>query len=222
MNRKLSMMILTLLLALTVTACSCSTTNTGNKASPKPPAVTATPLPSPVQTPEVSPTAPEGTPGGMTGDMNGATADGMNGDTAGDMPQIAPEGGPEQSPGSANGPTMVGIDVSKLITELEKLSEVDTAAVVAQGGRAVVGLNFDAQYQGTLTDRIEEMVISAVSSVESMLTDVAVTADPALIEQIRALASDTDGKEMTADQITQFDEIYRKIKPEKNSENTAQ
>lgn len=211
MNRKVSMLILTLLLALAVTACSCSGGSTKATPSPKPPAVTATPLPSPVQTPEVSPAAPDGLPDGMTG--NGS---------AGDMPQTAPDGGSEASPGATEGPSMMGIDVAKLIIELEKLSEVDTAVVVAQGGRAVVGLNFDAQYQGTLTERIEEMVVSAVSSVESMLTDVAVTADPALIEQIRTLSSETNGKEMTADQQTRFDELYNKIKPDKNTNNAAQ
>ena len=197
---------LTLLLALTVTACSCAGGSTTATPSPKPPAVTATPLPSPVQTPEVSPVAPEVTPG----------------DIAGDLPQASPDGESTATPDGAEGPTMMGIDVSKLILELEKLSEVETAVVAAQGGRALVGLNFDAQYQGTLTERIEEMVISTVSSVEEMLTDVAVTADPALIEQIRELTDGTNGKEMTEDQIKQFDELYRRIKPDKSAEDTAQ
>ena len=95
---------------------------------------------------------------------------------------------------------------------------MQTAAVVAQGGRALVGLDFDAQYQGTLTERIEEMVVSAVSSVESMLTDVAVTADPTLVEQIRTLSTETDGKEFTDAHTAQFDELYQKIKPDKSTD----
>lgn len=206
MNRTLNMMILTLVLVLTLSACACSGGNPNASPSPKPPAVTATPLPSPVQTPEVSPTAPEAIPGETPGDTAPASPDGES--------AAAPEG--------TDGPTMMGVDVTRLILELEKLSEVETAVVAAHGGRAIVGLNFDAQYQGTLTERIEEMVISAVSSVEEMLTDIAVTADPALIEQIRALSADTAGKEMTPEQITQFDELYSKIKPEKSAGDTAQ
>lgn len=199
MNRKLNIMILTVLVALTVTACACSGGSTKATPSPKPPAVTATPLPSP----EFSPAAPETSP-----DMTPDTVPEM---TPGDTTDPT-------SPDATEGPTMMGIDVSKLILELEKLSEVQTAAVVAQGGRALVGLNFDAQYQGTLTERIEEMVVSAVSSVESMLTDVAVTADPTLVEQIRTLSTAAEGQTLTAEQQTQFDELYQKIKPGKSTE----
>lgn len=210
MNRTLSMMILTLVLVLTLSACACSGGTSNTSPTSKPPAVTATPLPSPVQTPEVSPVIPEATPGETPGDMTG------------DMPQTSPDGESAATPEGTEGPSMMGVDVTKLILELEKLSEVETAVVAAHGGRAIVGLNFDAQYQGTLTERIEEMVVSAVSSVEEMLTDVAVTADPALIEQIRTLSADTAGKEMTPEQVTQFDELYTKIKPGKSAEDTAQ
>ena len=218
MNRKLSIMILTTLVALSVTACACSGGSNNSTPSPNPPAVTATPLPSPVQTPEVSPISPEGSPG-MNGDTPGGTNEGASSSEG--MPEASPGGESSATPGGAEGPTMMGVDVAKVITELEKLSEVDTATVVAHNGRAIVGLQFDSQYQGTLTERIEEMVVSTVSSVEEMLTDVAVTADPALIEQIRTLATDSNGQSLTTEQQTKFDELYSKIKPDKTTETTA-
>ena len=117
---------------------------------------------------------------------------------------------------------MMGVDVTKLITELEKLSEVDTAQVAAMDGKALVGLTFDAQYQGTLTGRIEEMVVSAVTGVEEMLTDVAVTADPTLVEEIKTLAGEMTAGDNTEALKTRFDELYSKIKPSKAAEDAAQ
>ena len=152
--------------------------------SPQPSAMTATPMPSPMESAMPS---PEGTAGNEN------------------MPSTSPE--------NSGAPGMMGVDTERLITELEKLSEVDTAVVVAEGNRAIVGLNFDAQYQGTLTERIEEMVVEAIARVESALTDVAVTADPTLVTEIRTLAQETKGQTLTEEQKTTFDELYRKIKP---------
>ena len=152
--------------------------------TPQPSAMTATPMPSPMESASPS---PEGTAGNEN------------------MPSASPE--------SSGAPGMMGVDTERLITELEKLSEVDTAEVVAEGNRAIVGLNFDAQYQGTLTERIEEMAVEAIARVESALTDVAVTADPTLVTEIRTLAQETKGQTLTEEQKTKFDELYRKIKP---------
>ena len=84
--------------------------------SPQPSAMTATPMPSPMESAMPS---PEGTAGNEN------------------MPSTSPE--------NSGAPGMMGVDTERLITELEKLSEVDTAEVVAEGNRAIVGLNFDAQ-----------------------------------------------------------------------------
>lgn len=107
----------------------------------------------------------------------------------------------------------MAVDAAKLVEELEKLSEVDTADVVTEGNRAIIGLHFDAQYQGTLTERIEEMVVETTARVEAALTDVAVTADPTLVTEIKTLSQETKESPMTDAQKTQFDELYRKIKP---------
>lgn len=96
---------------------------------------------------------------------------------------------------------------------MEKLSEVSLCDVVAEGDRAVVGLSFDAQYQGTLTDRIEEMVREKITGIESAVIHIAVTADPTLCTEIKNLAQEVQGKPMTEEQMAKFDELYEKIQP---------
>ena len=201
MKFKLSFVILMTLAVLTLSSCACSN-DTINPPSPSP-SITATPLPAPSFTPEPSMMPDETVPAPSPDGESTATPD----DPAVDAP---------------DGPTMMGVDIEKLILELEKLSEVDTAEVVAHGGRAIVGLNFDAQYQGTLTDRIEEMVVSAVTTVEEMLTDVAVTADPTLVTEIRTLAAEIKDAEWTEDQTARFTELYEKITPAKTDSATPE
>ncbi len=127
-----------------------------------------------------------------------------------EAPDATPESpaSPESSaePGSA-------IDYDALKTEVEKLSEIDTCDVVAHGGKAIAGVTFDAQYQGTLTDRIEEMVREKITAKDAGITEVAVTADPTLCTEIRTLAAETAGKAMTAEQVKKFDELFGKISP---------
>lgn len=174
-----------ILMTLVVAALTgCACNGVTTTPTPQPSAATATPMPSPMESAIPSPTG---------------TADS--------------EMTPSASPEASETPGAMGMDTERLIMELEKLSEVDTAEVVAEGNRAIVGLNFDAQYQGTLTERIEEMVVEGVARVESALTDVAVTADPTLVTEIRTMAQETKGQTLTEEQKTAFDELYRKIKP---------
>ena len=109
--------------------------------------------------------------------------------------------------------TDAAIDLDALAQEVEKLSEVSLCDVVAEGDRAVVGLSFDAQYQGTLTDRIEEMVREKITGMEPAVIHIAVTADPTLCTEIKNLAQEVQGKPMTEEQMAKFDELYEKIQP---------
>ena len=205
MNKNLKMMIVLTLTVLSLTSCACSDGMIAQP-TPTPTPITATPMPSPDTSMEPDT--------GMAPDAGLVPDTGMAPDMTAD-PSALPDG--------TEGPTMMGIDAAKLIAELEKLSEVDTAQVAAMDGRALVGLKFDAQYQGTLTGRIEEMAVSAVSGVEEMLTDVAVTADPALVEEIKTLSEEmTTAGDNTAAIKTRFDELYNKIKPDKGAADAAQ
>ena len=183
MKRKLLLTLVFILATAALTACSCSISP---GASPSPSALTATP--SPTQSATASPSPME----------SAATTPGAS----------AASPSPESS-----AQTEAAIDLDALAQEVEKLSEVSLCDVVAEGDRAVVGLSFDAQYQGTLTDRIEEMVREKITGIEPAVIHIAVTADPTLCTEIKNLAEEVQGKPMTEEQMAKFDELYEKIQP---------
>lgn len=183
MKRKLLLTLVFILATAALTACSCSISP---GASPSPSALTATP--SPTQSATASPSPME----------SAATTPGAS----------AASPSPESS-----AQTGAALDLDALAQEVEKLSEVSLCDVVAEGDRAVVGLSFDAQYQGTLTDRIEEMVREKITGIESAVIHIAVTADPTLCTEIKNLAQEVQGKPMTEEQMAKFDELYEKIQP---------
>lgn len=185
MKRKLLLTLVFILATAALTACSCSI-SPGASPSPSPSALTATP--SPTQSATASPSPME----------SAATTPGAS--------DASPS--PESS-----AQTDAAIDLDALAQEVEKLSEVSLCDVVAEGDRAVVGLSFDAQYQGTLTDRIEEMVREKITGIEPAVIHIAVTADPTLCTEIKNLAQEVQGKPMTEEQMAKFDELYEKIQP---------
>ncbi len=185
MKRKLLLTLVFILATAALTACSCSI-SPGASPSPSPSALTATP--SPTQSATASPSPME----------SAATTPGAS----------AASPSPESS-----AQTGAALDLDALAQEVEKLSEVSLCDVVAEGDRAVVGLSFDAQYQGTLTDRIEEMVREKITGIESAVIHIAVTADPTLCTEIKNLAQEVQGKPMTEEQMAKFDELYEKIQP---------
>lgn len=185
MKRKLLLTLVFILATAALTACSCSI-SPGASPSPSPSALTATP--SPTQSATASPSPME----------SAATTPGAS--------DASPS--PESS-----AQTGAALDLDALAQEVEKLSEVSLCDVVAEGDRAVVGLSFDAQYQGTLTDRIEEMVREKITGMEPAVIHIAVTADPTLCTEIKNLAQEVQGKPMTEEQMAKFDELYEKIQP---------
>ena len=185
MKRKLLLTLVFILATAALTACSCSI-SPGASPSPSPSALTATP--SPTQSATASPSPME----------SAATTPGAS----------AASPSPESS-----AQTGAALDLDALAQEVEKLSEVSLCDVVAEGDRAVVGLSFDAQYQGTLTDRIEEMVREKITGIESAVIHIAVTADPTLCTEIKNLAQEVQGKPMTEEQMAKLDELYEKIQP---------
>ena len=174
-----------LLATLVVVALSACSCSMGMSTSPtpKPSAMTTTPMPTPSATATPSASAMPSPDASMT-------------------PGASDAGGADTA-----------MDTEALAAEVEKLSEVDTCDVVVMDNQAIVGISFDAQYQGTLTDRIEEMVAEKITAKEAGITKVAVTADPTLCTEIKTLSAETNGKAMTEEQKTKFDELYAKITP---------
>ena len=95
--------------------------------------------------------------------------------------------------------------------ELEKLSEVDEAEVLVLGNVALVGLKFDSQYQGGLTDRIRSMVKDRIGTVQKGIETVAVTDAPVLIEGIDDLQDLLEGSGSIGDLTGKVNTLVQQI-----------
>ena len=89
--------------------------------------------------------------------------------------------------------------------EVEKLSEVDEAEAVVAGNIALVGVKYDDQYQGGMTERLKEMVTERVEMVDKTITTVHVTDDGEMMTRIAEL-----GDKLT-DMNFSFEELQTKL-----------
>ena len=159
----------------------------------------ATPTPGATQMiPQVSPNATDGMMNDLMPDL---------------MPSLVP--GASAAPLSGAGGITTLEDARRasenMEDALEKLSEVDDAYVVAAGNTALVGLEFNAQYQGQVDDRLKKMVLTRVQTVDKTITGVAVTADPSLVRQIEALEETLDDATSLSAVATQAEELTGQI-----------
>ncbi|MBR3764132.1 MAG: YhcN/YlaJ family sporulation lipoprotein [Clostridia bacterium] len=101
--------------------------------------------------------------------------------------------------------------VEQIEDELERLSEVDDAEVVLAGNRAVVGLEFDDQYQGGIDERLRGIVRERIAGVISGVTDIVITADAAIMDEIETLGDRLKTMSDMSALQSDLDAIVRKI-----------
>ena len=128
-------------------------------------------------------------------------------------PSASPMASPSVSPTTSAGPT-AGMEagVNTIEDAAEKLSEIDDAEAVVAGNIALVGVKYDAQYQGGLTERLIEMVDARVQAINKTITTVHVTDDATLMDKIKMLEEKVEKKEITFEELqTQVLDIGSKM-----------
>lgn len=91
---------------------------------------------------------------------------------------------------------------------INQFSEIAESTVVVNGNTALVGLKFDPQYRGELTERIRQMIAGVVMSFDAQVQTVAVTAESEDVETIRELSAKmAEGDESAL--RTEMDKIIR-------------
>lgn len=187
MKKVLFLMALLMMMAALLTGC---TSNADTLSSPTPGA--------PMMTPQVSPQATEGIIDQLTPDM---------------MPSMSPDASAAPTLGAGGITTLEDAKKASEQMEdaLERLSEVDDAYVVAAGSTALVGLEFNDQYQGGVDERLKKMVLTRLQTVDKSVTGAAVTADAALVKQIEALSDTLENATSLSAVATQADELIGQI-----------
>ena len=127
-------------------------------------------------------------------------------------PSTAPSASPTESvmPTASASPTAeAGVNTvedaervsDQISEEVEKLSELKTAEAIVAGTIAVVGVQYDSQYQGGLTDRLTEMVQSRVEAVNKTVTTVHVKDDKATLQKLTDLREKLSNQDITFQQL---------------------
>ncbi len=146
------------------------------------------------------------------------------------MPAASPSPGvgtPTTTAPGTSGAAIKTIDEAKKVsqdieTELEKLSEVSEATVVAAGDTAVVGLTFDSQYKGGMTKRITDMVNDRIGTVNTAIQNIGATAQAAQVKSVADLAATMEKSGTTITTLqTQVDALYKTITANAGGATTA-
>ena len=101
--------------------------------------------------------------------------------------------------------------IEQIEDELERLSEVSDAEVVLAGNSAAVALEFDSQYKGGVDDRLVEIIKERIGGVISGVTNIAVTTDKTLMDQLDTLGERLETASDIADIQNDLNAIISKI-----------
>ena len=137
------------------------------------------------------------------------------------MPNVSPgTEGITPMPGATDGAmmtaAMTGPESSALSKKANdaavKISEIGTCVTAIIGDSCVVGVTFDPQYKGELTDRIRDMVATRIQSLAPSIERVAVTSDPEIAAQIGNIAERISKTDALAELAGELDAVMGKIR----------
>lgn len=102
-------------------------------------------------------------------------------------------------------------NVQAMEKAVENLSEVDDAYVITVGDTALVGLEFEKQYQGGTDERLKKMVLARLQTVDKNIAKVAVTSDEPLVTSIEALTEVLKSASSLEDVNQRAEEILKQL-----------
>ena len=102
-------------------------------------------------------------------------------------------------------------NVQAMEEALEKLSEVDDAYVITLGDTALVGLEFEKQYQGGTDERLKKMVLARLQTVDKNIAKVAVTSYEPLVTSIEALTEVLKSASSLEDVNRRAEEVLKQL-----------
>ncbi len=94
---------------------------------------------------------------------------------------------------------------------VEKLSEVEDAYVITLGDTAIVGLEFENQYQGGTDDRLKKMVLARLQTVDKNIAKIAVTGDEPLVTTVQALTEALKSASSLEDVNKRAEEVLKQL-----------
>lgn len=103
---------------------------------------------------------------------------------------------------------------SKIIArDVAQLKEIEKATCVITGDTAMIGVQFDKQYKGKLTDRIKKEVDREVKSTDKRIKRVAVSADPDVVSRLDSIFKDIERGKPVSGFADELREMINRIIP---------
>ena len=115
--------------------------------------------------------------------------------TATDSP--APSTAPTATDREANG-TSAGVNT---VEDAQRVSDQVSAEAVVMGTIAVVGVEYDAQYQEGMTDRLKEMIEARVQAVDKSIVTVHVKDSESDYQKLMELREKLSNQDLTFEQL---------------------
>ena len=115
------------------------------------------------------------------------------------------------------GTNQMGTDMQdraeKLADVAAKQKEVESASCLITGNTAMVGLQFNNQYKGKLTDSIKKQVDKRVREADKRIDKVVVTADPDMVSRIEEIFQDIGKGRPISGFTDELKEMINRINP---------
>ena len=95
--------------------------------------------------------------------------------------------------------------------KIDLLSEIETSRVITTGSTALVGVTFAREYQGEMTQRIQNLIAGVVKEADPNIEVVAVTSEKEDVDTIFSIADQLGGGALDADAKSRVDSIVRNV-----------
>jgi len=92
-----------------------------------------------------------------------------------------------------------------------RISEIGSCVSAIIGDTCAIGVQFDPQYKGELTDRIRDMVAARVQSIAPDVDRIAITSDPQMAMEISAMAEKIGKSDQLGELTGELNNLIGKI-----------
>jgi YhcN/YlaJ family sporulation lipoprotein len=121
---------------------------------------------------------------------------------------------PRNSPGMGD---RIGNDsqqrAEEIANKVSDLREIESATCLITGNTAMVGVQFNQQYKGDLTDQIKKKVDRTVKDQDDRISRVIVTADPDIVTRIEDIFKQIGEGRPLSGFTKEINELINRIQP---------
>ncbi len=121
---------------------------------------------------------------------------------------------PRRLPGTTPGATGSMQERAEALADVAaEQKEIESATCIITGNTALIGVQFDKQYKGELTDRIKKAVEEKVKAKDDRIQRVIVTADPDMVSRIEEIFEDIGKGKPLSGFVKEINEMINRIQP---------